>query len=182
MNNKKFGTLVLYDAENLKIPKEVARSYAIPHVDIEKLTDSIKNYFGDIHYDFVSFGKRFYDFEEKKNAAIDRHNSRLKKLGYTIIEKTIMKKEGIIRIDGKRTVYTYEEGDLDSMIVFYILAKGKDYDRVVLVSGDYDMSVSLNFLKSEYGTEVWIISHKERLSRKYKDNDNTLSLDYLIGG
>jgi hypothetical protein len=173
------GTLILYDSENMKVPALQAGEYKVSRISIEKLTDSIKSVFKDTHHHFVSFGKRYYGKKNEKNERIDRYNRRLYSLGYTIIEKMARIKSNTVLVDDKLVTYEYEDCDMDGDIIHMIHTMGKDYSRVILISGDGDMKPSLDYIKENYKTEVWIVSHPENLSRVYK-NDNVMDIAELL--
>lgn len=180
MCKDKLGTLVLYDSENMKVSRLVKNKYVVPYYSMDVFTERIKRFFNDADYDFVSFGKRNVEYGKTKIQKLDKHNENLIRLGYEVIEKSIIKKESTINIDGKNVLYTYHDGDMDSAIIHYLLTKGKNYNRIVLVSGDADMKNSLDFLSDEYNIEIWIVSHRERISKKYSSEYNILTIDELI--
>ncbi len=174
------STLVLYDAENMKVPLIQMNNFIVSRINMEDFTRRVKDFFPDINYNFISFNKRHYWTKDKRNDLINKHKFNLEKMGYTVVEKTVSTKSNVILEGGKRRVYEYEECDMDAEIIHHIHTLGKRYSRIILVSGDRDMKTSLDYIKEQYNSEIWIISHKERLSAVYKEN-NVLELQVLMG-
>lgn len=175
----KSGTLFLYDSENMKVPVKEQNNYEVPRVNIEKLTELLKHRFMDTHNHFISFGKRYYGEDNKRNQPIDRYNKRLEKLQYTIIEKNARVKSNTVTSNGERMTYQYEDCDMDANIIHVIHTIGKDYSRVVLISGDSDMKQALEYIRDEYSVEIWVVSHKENLSHEY-NNNNVITIGELF--
>ncbi len=175
----KYGTLILYDSENMKVPTLQVSEYEIPRINIEDLVSSIKSRFKDTHYNFISFGKRYYGKNNSRNDRIDRHNKRLEGIGFTIVEKNAWIKSNTVLVDGKKVTYEYEDCDMDGEIIHSIHTLGKEYARVILVSGDSDMKPALDYIRDMYDVETWVVSHRENLSNAYRDY-NTIGIAELL--
>jgi len=163
------GTLVLYDAENLKTPLTKKKGeYVLSRVDIIETRNQIRRAFNDVLHVDIAFVRAYHhtDHRYKKN---ERFFSMLESSGFEIVRKKVKKAKNLVHVDGKKFVYSYEECDMDAKIVHTILTLGKKFERIVLLSGDDDMYDSLKFLKDEYGIEIVIIAHMENLSHKMKD-------------
>lgn len=175
----KLGTLVLYDSENMKVPSYKKEEHLVFRIDMKLLRDKICERFNDVSYHFIAFSKRYPKRNDKRNKVIDQHNEMLRTIGFTIVEKTSSKKSNVIIEDGARRVYEYEECDMDGEIIHTIHTLGPIYSRVILLSGDKDMKTSLDYIREHYGVEIWVISHKERLSNEYSDS-NVIELHELL--
>ena len=166
--SKLFGTLVLYDVENLKTPLTGRNGkYLMPRVDLVDVDESIKRIFDDIHYNSIAFVKSYYH-KDKRYEKNSRFFSFLRIKGFEVIEKMTKNLKNLVTSKGKKLVYTYEECDMDSSIIYSLLTYGPKYNRVILLSGDDDMYDSLLVLQEKYNTEIIVISHKENLSEKLK--------------
>jgi uncharacterized LabA/DUF88 family protein len=175
-----FGTLFLYDSENMKVPMLQSDDYEVPRINIEELTNRLRKRFRDTHHHFISFGRRYFGENNKRNEPIDRYNKRLRSMHYSIVEKDARIKKNTVVVDGKRITYKYEDCDMDGEIIHIIHTLGKDYSRVVLISGDGDMKPSLDYIHDTFGVEIWIVSHKETVSNKYKKENNVLTIKELL--
>jgi len=163
------GTLVLYDAENLKTPLTKNKGeYILSRVDILETKEKIRRTFNDVLHVEIAFVRAYHhtDHRYKRN---ERFFSMLESNGFEVVRKKIKKAKNIVHVDGKKFVYTYEECDMDAKIIHTILTIGREFERIILLSGDDDMYDSLKFVKDEYGTEVIVIAHKENLSGKMKE-------------
>ena len=176
------GTLVLYDSENMKVPvkKSAKTGYTVPKVDMKTLTGKILARFPDTHYSFVAFSKTYHSDKDPRIAASNRFKKTLEDLGYFVVEKVTTTKSEVAIRNGRKVINLYEECDMDGEIIHYMHTVGKNFGRVILISGDSDMKPTIDHLISEYMVEVWIISHSENLSRKYIDENNVLTLYDLI--
>ena len=173
------GTLFLYDSENMKVPSLERNRYTVPRINMERLTEKLKNRFMDTHQHFISFGKRYYGDRNDRNKPIDKYNLRLEKMQYTIIEKNARIKSNTVKNNGKKMTYEYEDCDMDADIIHTIHTIGPEYSRVVMISGDSDMKQALDYIKDKYSVEIWIVAHRENISSQYK-NDNVIFIDNLL--
>jgi uncharacterized LabA/DUF88 family protein len=173
------GTLFLYDSENMKVPVSQMRKYKTPRINLEKMTESLKKRFRDAHHHFVSFGRRYFNKDDKRNENIDKYNARLQSLQYSIVEKTARLKSSSIINNGEEIEYEYEDCDMDGEIIHFIHTVGKNYDRIVMISGDSDMKPALDFVMKEYNVEIWIVAHKETISNLYRDY-NVINIGDLV--
>lgn len=165
----KFGTLVLYDVENLKTPLDKRKGdYIISRVDLIEVQESIRRIFNDIHYNDIAFVKSYHE-KDKRWSKNDKFFKFLEKNGIEIVKKRTKTGKNIITSNGKKFVYSYEECDMDANIIHTILTLGREYSRIILLSGDDDMYESLIHLQRELGTEIVVIAHKENLSERMKD-------------
>ena len=182
MIDNKSGTLILYDSENIKVPvkKSSRGGYSIPKVDMRVLTGKITDRFPDTHYSFIAFNKTYHSGKDPRIAASNRFKKTLEELGYTVIEKETATKTEVATIDGKKTIKEYEECDMDGEIIHFIHTLGKDFGRVILISGDSDMKPALDHIAEKYNTEVWVIAHEENMSNMYREEHNTMGLEELI--
>jgi len=78
-----------------------------------------------------------------------------------------------------RQAAAYIDCDMDGEIIHTIHTLGKEYSRVIMISGDSDMKDSLDYIRDNYDVEVWIVSHQENLSNKYSDH-NVISIEDLL--
>ena len=164
----KLGTLVLYDMENLKTPLNRKKDdYILSRVDLLEVRESIRRVFDSVHYNDIAFVKA-YHHSDKRSGKNSRFFDFLRNKGFEVEEKITKKGNNIIEIKGKKLVYSYEECDMDANIIHSILTLGRDYARVILLSGDDDMYNSLKFLQDELGTEVIVVAHKENMSNTMK--------------
>ena len=165
----KLGTLVLVDLENLKTPmRKTEKRYLEPKVDVMMIQEALRKTLHDTHYHFIAFAKRYATGDVRYGKNI-RFIDFLKSQQFEVVAKTTKKLRNKIIVDGKDQVYSYEECDMDAEIVHVIHTVGKNYSRIILMSGDSDMKCALDYITQEHGTEVVIIAHKENLSRVYKD-------------
>jgi hypothetical protein len=165
----KFGTLVLYDVENLKTPLNTKRGdYILSRVDLLEVDESIRRVFDDVHYNNFAFVRSYHE-KDRRWSKNDKFFNFLKSSGFTVVEKRTKKAKNVITTDGKKFVYSYEECDMDANIVHHILTLGRDYARVILLSGDDDMHESLKYIQEQCGTEVVVIAHKENMSNVMKE-------------
>jgi hypothetical protein len=174
------GTVFLYDAENMKVPVSQAKKYKVPRINLEIMTDALKKRFPDTHRHFVSFGKRYFDKNDKRNENINKFNVRLERLGYSIVEKIVRVKSGVfVNSEGEAIEYKYDDCDTDGDIIHFIHTVGKGYNRIVMISGDGDMEQPLKYVMDNYSSEVWIIAHRETMSNIYR-NYNYIFIDELL--
>lgn len=173
------GTLVLYDAENLKTPLSKKKGkYILSRVDMLETKEQIRKTFKDTLHVEIAFVRAYHqtDHRFKKN---ERFFSLLENNGFEVVRKKIKKAKNIVYVDGRKFVYAYEECDMDAKIIHTILTIGRDFERIILLSGDDDMYDSLKYLKDEYGTDIVVIAHKENLSGKMKEFNHIFLHDLL---
>ncbi len=175
------ATLVLYDAENIKVPVFSGKKrYRQGRVNMKSLFEKIKNRFQDCDFNFISFQKKYRDTDKIRAAKTQSFNDKLSYLNIGIVEKEISTGVSSTVIDGEEKSYTYEECDMDGEIIHEILTNGIHYSRIILISGDSDMKKSLTYMMNRYGTEVCIIAHRENMSKKYGEEFTTIYLDELL--
>lgn len=163
------GTLVLYDMENLKTPiKQSKGRYIISRVDMIDIKESLRRVLNDTHFNDIAFVKTYHE-KDKRWYKNNKFFNFLKTKGFYVVEKITKKANNIITTGGDKFVYSYEECDMDANIIHHILTLGREYSRVVLLSGDDDMLESLKYLQTELGTEIVVIAHKENMSKKLKE-------------
>ena len=159
-------TLVIYDAENLKVPKKGKGSYKAGKVDMKKLIKNLKKRIASLSYDLVYFGE-----ELQPNSFFYK---KLKKLGFELREK-----KPIIRHNSYNGFhYKYRKCDLDVDIIDYLHKNGRRYNKIVLMSGDKDMYPVLKHLHDQ-GKEIWVVAHEENLSTTFLEF-NTIKLHELL--
>ncbi len=163
-----FGTLVLYDVENLKTPLNRKKGdYILSRVDLLEVDESIKKVLPDVHYHNIAF-VRAYHISDKRWDKNERFFSFLENNGFEVIKKKTKKAKNIITSNGKKFVYTYEECDMDANIIYSMLTLGIKYKRVILLSGDDDMYETLKYMEETLKTDIIVIAHRENLSEKMK--------------
>lgn len=164
----KLGTLVLYDVENLKTPLNRKKGdYIVSRVDLLEVKESIRRVLDSVHFQDIAFVKSYHhsDHRYQKN---QRFFDFLRNKGFEVEEKQTKKAKNVVSSKGERFVYSYEECDMDANIIHSMLTLGRDYDRVILLSGDDDMYNSLKFLQDEFKTDIIVMAHKENMSEKMK--------------
>jgi len=174
----KFGTLVLYDVENLKTPINKEKGdHRIPRVDLLDVRESIRKALPSTHFNDIVFVKSYHK-SDKRWLKNKRFFNFLKHKGFEVKNKITKKSKNIIVKDGKKSIYTYEECDMDADIVHDILTIGKEYSTIILLSGDDDMYNSLKYVENT-GTEIIVIAHIENMSEKMKKFETIFLHDLL---
>lgn len=123
--------------------------------------------FPDVHFNFHAFAKAFSKDDQRYGKNI-RFLDFLRSQGFEVVEKIVKKLDNIIDIKGTRTVYEYEECDMDGEIIHAIHTLGSKYQRLIILSGDDDMLNALKYVQEHYGTEIIVIAHKENMSNNLK--------------
>lgn len=165
----RYGTLVLYDMENLKTPINRNKGrYIVSRVDLLDVKESLRRVLSDTHFHDIAFVKTYHD-KDKRWYKNNKFFNFLKSKGFEVVEKITKRANNVITTGGEKFVYSYEECDMDANIIHHMLTLGREYSRVVLLSGDDDMFDSLKYLQEELGTEIITIAHKENMSNRMKE-------------
>jgi uncharacterized LabA/DUF88 family protein len=174
----RFGTLVLYDVENLKTPLSRKKgAYIVSRVDLLEVREAIRKTLPSTHFNDIVFVKSYHK-SDKRWAKNNRFFDFLRNKGFEVEEKITKKSKNVIVKDGKKFVYTYEECDMDANIIHNILTLGSKYSTIILLSGDDDMYNSLKYAEDN-GTEIVVIAHMENMSDRMKEFDNIFLHDLL---
>ena len=165
----KLGTLVLYDVENLKTPLDTKKgSYVLSRVDLLEVKESLRRVLDSVHFHDIAF-VRAYHKSDKRHGKNHRFFDFLRIKGFEVEEKITKKAKNTVVSNGEKFVYSYEECDMDANIIHSMMTIGKDYSRIVLLSGDDDMYNSLKYMQDTLGTEIIVIAHKENMSEQMKN-------------
>lgn len=125
-------------------------------VPLEDLGQNIKSYIQD-------HGK---DLNEAKLLLLSRHLQKirfylkLQKFGYNLFLKPV---KTYYHGDGR----TDRKANCDVEMAFYLMRKEKEYDRVLILSGDGDFLPVLKYLR-EVGKEVIVLSRGPRTAREIR--------------
>ncbi len=175
----KFGTLVLYDVENLKTPLNVKKGdYIISRVDLLEVRESIRKTLKSVHFNDIVFVKSYHK-SDKRWSKNNRFFDFLRNKKFEVEEKITKKAKNVITTGGKRVVYTYEECDMDANIIHSILTLGREYEKIILLSGDDDMYSSLKYAQENFNSDITVIAHRENMSEKMKEFEY-IYLDQLL--
>jgi len=146
-------TLVIYDIENIKTSDNSKTNKDSKKFDLLELREKIESKIEDNDFKHVLFMAltsegtfRFKDF--------------MMYHGFDVITKKGLKKKN--KFNG--VSYEYYDNDIDAKIVTYCMQYGCNYDNIVLVSGDGDMSNLVKYLLD--CAYVTVCSWKDNLSYK----------------
>ena len=161
--NKKDRTIVIVDFGNVdKWQKSLGW-----RVGIQEMANLVKNFSQGQRY-----LRRFYygsDFGPKESSTeqiawSEAINNRAKMNGFDIVTKKVK----YIHSDDNK--YGYEKKcDLDVEMTIDLVRERKNYDTIILFSGDGDLMYAINYLYKKYNKDCYVFGARDHIGREVFD-------------